>query len=130
MPSIDGVKRPEHAIWKGHFCPVLHLQGAYRRRHDVENGRQAACDGLLRQRCQVLLIIEAFDPIATWSSFSNGSMLAHCSCSGVLCNGRLAFTGVAVEYLQMQAALGRSSTCRHAAALVQAYDATFLEVRA
>jgi len=71
---------------------------------------------------RVVVILEAFDPVVTWSVFSEGALLALCSCSGVLGNGRSAFTGVVMEYPQMQEALRRSSTCRHALALLRAYD--------
>jgi len=78
----------------------------------------------------VLVVLKAFDPVVTWTVFSNGVLLALCSCSGVLGNGRSAFTGVVIEYPQMQEALGRSSTCRHAAALLRASDSLALDVGA
>jgi len=93
-------------------------------------GTTPAVTGACVHGAQNLVVIEAFDPIVTWSSYSNSCMLAFCSCSGVLGNGRSAFAGVVMEYPQMQAALGRSSTCRHALALLRAYDSIAIDLGA
>jgi len=93
-------------------------------------GTTPAVTGACVHGAQVLVVVEAFDPIVTWSPFSNSCMLAFCSCSGVLGNGRSAFTEVVMEYPQMQAALRRRSTCRHALALLRAYDSMAIDVGA
>jgi len=72
-------------------------------------GTTPAVTGACVHGAQVLIVIEAFDPIVTWSSYVNSCILTFCSCSGVLGNGRSAFTGVVMEYPQMQAALGRAA---------------------
>jgi len=71
---------------------------------------------------QVLITVEAFDPIATWLQYKDGAVLALCSCAGVLGLGRSSLRGLPMEFAQMQAALGRSCTCRHASALLRAID--------
>ena len=71
---------------------------------------------------QVLITVEAFDPIATWTQYKDGILLALCSCAGVLRLGRSSLRGLPMEFAQMKAALGRSCSCRHATALLRAYD--------
>ena len=93
-------------------------------------GATSEVKGACVHGAHVLVVLEAFDPVVTWTVFSDDILLALCSCSGVLGNGRSAFTGVVMEYPQMQEALGRSSTCRHAAALLRAYDSLALDVGA
>jgi len=43
-------------------------------------GTTPAETGACVHGAQVLVVIEAFDPIVTWSSYSNSCMLAFCSC--------------------------------------------------
>jgi len=71
---------------------------------------------------QVLITVEAFDPIATWTHYKDGILLALSSCAGVLGLGRSSLRGLPMVFSQMEAALGRSCTCRHATALLRAYD--------
>jgi len=71
---------------------------------------------------QVLVTVEAYDPIATWTQYKDGMLLALCSCAGVLGLGRASLRGLPMEFAQMEAALGRRCTCRHALALLRAYD--------
>jgi len=71
---------------------------------------------------QVLVSVEAFDPVTTWTWYKNGMLLALCSCAGVLGLGRSSIRGLPMEFAQMEAALGRSCTCRHAMALLRAID--------
>jgi len=86
-------------------------------------GGAAAVTGACRHGAQVLIVVEAYDPIVTWTTYTDGILLSLCSCSGVLGGGRSSFTGMAMEYAAMQAALGRSCSCRHATALLRAYEA-------
>jgi len=71
---------------------------------------------------QVLVTVEAYDPIATWTRYKDGIVLSLCSCAGVLGLGRSSLRGLPMEFAQMESALGRSCTCRHAMALLRAYD--------
>jgi len=78
----------------------------------------------------VIITVDAFDPIATWLQYKDGVLLALCSCAGVLGLGRSSVGGLPMEFAQMQAALGRSCTCRHAVALLRAVDELGLDVAA
>ncbi|GAB0495956.1 hypothetical protein MMPV_007266 [Pyropia vietnamensis] len=90
----------------------------------------AAVQGGCVHGANVLVVVELFDPVVTWTAFTDGVLLALCSCCGVLGRGRSVPEGATVEYPQMQSALGRSSTCRHATALLRAYDVLAREVEA
>jgi len=71
---------------------------------------------------QGLITVEAGDPIATWTLYKDGILLALCICAGVLGLGRSFVRGLPMEFSQIQAALSHSCTCRHALALLRAYD--------
>lgn len=64
--------------------------------------------------------IEAGEYIVTWGSLVNGHVIVLCSCGGVLGRGAPA-PGVEVEHPELLLAMGKESSCRHAAALRQAY---------
>ena len=85
-------------------------------------GGAAAVTGACLHGAQVLIVLEAYDPIVTWTTYTDGILLSLCSCSGVPGGGRSSFTGLAMEYATTQAALERSCPCRHATALLRAYE--------
>jgi len=124
-PTLDRLPYEEDALAYFYVSELRVAVGLTARMGGSSDVKGACVHG-----AHVLVVLEAFDPVVTWTVFTNGVLLALCSCSGVLGNGRSAFTGVVMEYPQMQEALGRSSTCRHAAALLRAYDSLALDVGA
>jgi len=79
---------------------------------------------------QELVTVEAYDPIATWTQYKDGMLLALCSCAGLLKLGRASLRGLPMEFAQMEAALGRSCTRRQALALLRAYNEILHDVSA
>ena len=78
---------------------------------------------------QVMVLTELVDPLTVWTAFADGTVLAFCSCGGVMAPGQAAAAGD-IEPVDLQVALGESSTCRHAVALLEAYDCLCVDVRA
>ena len=70
----------------------------------------------------VIVFVELFDPLCVWSAAVAGSLLTFCFCGGILGSGRHIFTRDTIEHVNLQVALNKSSTCRHARALQLAYD--------
>lgn len=90
----------------------------------------AAVPSVYLHGAQVLITVEAFGPIATWLQCKDGAVLALCSCAGVLGLGRSSLRGLLMEFAKIQAAFGRSCTCRHASALLRAIDQSGQDVAA
>lgn len=71
---------------------------------------------------QALVFEDQGDPMITWLSVQDGTVMVLCTCCRVLGNGVATLTGLDMEYPQLQAARKLSSTCRHAGALMAALD--------
>ena len=97
--------------------------------------RQAGGAGAVRMQgrfingAQVMVLTELMDPVAVWTTFVDGAVRAYCSCGGVMATGRTA-TADDIEPVDLQVALQESSSCRHAVALLDAYDCLCADVRA
>jgi len=50
----------------------------------------------------VLVTVESYDPIATWTQYKNGTLLALCSCAHVLGLGRSSIHGLPMEYCKVK----------------------------
>jgi len=70
---------------------------------------------------KVIVFVETFDPIVTWTALAKGKVAAFCSCAGVMGSGSAASVAHHLEHVEVQWARKKSSTCRHAAALLAAY---------
>lgn len=77
-----------------------------------------------------LVVIELHVPVVTWTNYGHGVVLAFCSCGGVMGGDRSASSGTEVEHPEIQHAMGCSSTCLHARALLRAYDSLAQEIKA
>ena len=78
---------------------------------------------------QVMVLTELMDPLTVWTEFVDGMVLAFCSCGRVMAAGQTAAADD-IEPVDLQVALRESSTCRHAVALLEAYDALCVDMRA
>jgi len=78
---------------------------------------------------QVMVLTELMDPLTVWTEFVDGMVLAFCSCGRVMATDQTAAADD-VEPVDLSVALRESSTCRHAVALLEAYDALCVDVRA
>jgi len=77
---------------------------------------------------KVIVFVETFDPIATWTALMKGKVEAFCSCGGVMGSGSTTSAMQHLEHVEVQWARKKSSTCRHAAALLAAYGLMASEV--
>jgi len=77
---------------------------------------------------QVIVFVETYDPIATWTALVNGKVAAFCSCGGSMGSGSAASVTRKLEHVEVQWARKKSSTCRHASALLTAYAAMASEM--
>lgn len=71
---------------------------------------------------QAMVFEDGGDPIVTWTSVVEDTVLVLCTCCGVLGHGWTFHTGLDLEHPQLRAACQLSSTCRHAAALLDALN--------
>jgi len=85
--------------------------------------------GRFNNGAQVMVLTELMDPLTVWTAFVVGMGVAFCSCGGVMATGQAAAAGN-IEPVDLQVALKESSTCRHAVALLEAYDCLCVVVRA
>jgi len=70
---------------------------------------------------QVLVFVEMFDPIATWTALVNGKIVVLCSCGGTMGTGSSSAAAGKLEHVEVQWARKKNSSCRHATALLAAY---------
>lgn len=71
---------------------------------------------------QAMVFEDRGDPIVTWTSVVEDTVLVLCTCCGVLGRGLTNHTGLDLEHPQIRAVCQLSSTCRHAAALLDALN--------
>lgn len=69
---------------------------------------------------QALVFEDHGDPMVTWLSVQDDTVMVLCTCCRIMGNGAGSLTGLDMEYPQLQAARKLSSTCRHAGALMAA----------
>lgn len=93
-------------------------------------GGTAAMEVICVHGANVLIVLEHSVPVVTWTIYADGALMALCSCGSVLGGGRSSTSGVPVEHPELQQAMGHSSTCHHATALLLAYDLLMREVGA
>jgi len=99
------------------------------------SARQSIASGVWRLHgrfvngAQVMVLTELMDPVVVWTRFADGAVLAFCSCGKVMATGQTA-TADEIEPVDLQVALGESSSCRHAVAILEAYDCLCVDVRA
>lgn len=77
-----------------------------------------------------LVFAELGDYIATWGALVNGRVVLLCSCGGVLGRGNMPSPIDEVHHPELLLAMGKDSTCRHAAALRDAYAVICVDVGA
>jgi len=100
----------------------------YFRQLRAEVDRTARMSGTLSVPCEVVhgaqvpITVAALDPIQTWTQYKDVNLLALCSCTGIPGLGRSTVRRLPMEFAEIEAALGRSSTWRHATALPRAYE--------
>ena len=78
---------------------------------------------------QVMVFTGHMDPVAVWTTLVAGVVRAYCSCGGVMATGCTA-TADDIEPVDLQVALQESSSCRHAVALLDAYNCHCADVHA
>jgi len=88
---------------------------------DARMGTDAVLEGGCVHGANVICFVEAFDPIFLWTALLKGNVAAFCSCGGVMGSGSAATVEHALEHVEIQFKRKKSSTCRHAAALLAAY---------
>lgn len=71
---------------------------------------------------QAMVFEDRGDPIVTWTSVVEDAVVVLCTFCGVLGHGVPFHTGLDLEHPQLRAACQLSSTCRHAAALIDALN--------
>ena len=94
-------------------------------REAVDLDTRMGTDAVLKVGCvhgaNVICFVEAFDPICLWRALLKGNGAAFCSSGGVMGSGSAATVEHALEHVEIQCKRKKSSTCRHAAALLAAY---------
>jgi len=88
---------------------------------DARMGADDALEGGCVHGANVIGFFEAFDPICLWTALLEGKVGAFCSCGGVMGSGSAATVERTLEHVEIQWKRKKSSTCRHAAALLAAY---------
>jgi len=88
---------------------------------DARMGGDDELEGGCVNDANVIGFVEAFDPICVWTALLKGNVAAFCSCGGDMGSGSAAAVDHALEHVEIQWKRKKSSTCRHAAALLAAY---------
>jgi len=87
---------------------------------DARMGTDAVLESGCVHGANVTCFVEAMDPICLWTTLLKCNVAAFCSCGGVMGSGFAATVEHALEHVQIQCKGKKSSTCRHAAALLVA----------
>ena len=88
---------------------------------DARMGGDDELEGGCVHGANIIGFVEAFDPICVWTALLKGNVSAFCTCGGVMDSGSVATVEHALEHVEIQWKRKKSSTCRHAAALLAAH---------
>eukprot|EP00168_Porphyra_purpurea_P016966 TRINITY_DN5670_c0_g1_i1.p1 TRINITY_DN5670_c0_g1~~TRINITY_DN5670_c0_g1_i1.p1 ORF type:complete len:346 (+),score=24.02 TRINITY_DN5670_c0_g1_i1:242-1279(+) len=85
---------------------------------DARMGGDDELEGGCVHGANIVGFVEAFYSLCVWTALLKGTISAFCSCGGAMGSGSAASMVRALEHVEIQWKRKKSSTCRHAAALL------------